>query len=159
MKIKYLKLKHWLLVSLGGLLGFSFAGCDDFPYGTEKYGCPEATYHVKGTVTNEKGDPIEGIEVAQAYDSAGVRYVMLEHSGLGTTNPDGRYNVSLYGMPGQEVAIGFRDIDGDLNGRYRDTVITVSAPREDFHGGDGEWNYGTAEITQDVVMRPATENK
>ena len=156
MKIRYLRLKHWLLATLGGLLGLTVTGC--IP-GCE-YGCPEGVYHVKGSVTNEKGDPIEGIEVAQAYDSAGIRYVMSEYSGLGTTGPDGRYNVSLHGLPDQEAAIGFRDIDGDLNGHYRDTIITMSVPREDFHGGDGNWNYGTAEITQDVVMRSAdTENK
>ncbi len=151
MKIKYLKLKNWLLVSLGGLLGFNLASCDDFPYGTEEYGCPMGVYHVKGTVTDVDGNPIEGIEVVQAYDSAGVRYVMTEH--LGTAGPDGRYDVNIYGMPNYESAIGFRDIDGEQHGRYRDTIISVSAPRSAFYGGNGNWDEGTAEITQDIVLQ------
>ena len=61
MKIKYLKLKHWLLVTLGGLLGISTVGCNT----SCEYGTPEACYHVKGIVTNSKGEPIEGIGVIE----------------------------------------------------------------------------------------------
>lgn len=40
MKIKYLKTKHWLLMSLGGLLGITL-GCEK-PY---MYGCPEGSFN------------------------------------------------------------------------------------------------------------------
>ncbi len=43
MKVKYLKLKQCLLASLGGLLGITLAGCDDF-YGVDEYGCPTGDY-------------------------------------------------------------------------------------------------------------------
>lgn len=147
MKIRYLKLKNWLLVSLGGLLGVS-VGCTTISC---EYGVPEGTYHVKGTVTNTKGTPIEGIEVATAYETADG-YVMPEHSGLVTTGPDGRYEVNIYGMPDHATHFGFRDIDGEQNGSYRDTIVEVSAPRSAFHGGDGDWNYGTVEITKDITL-------
>ena len=55
MKIKYLKLKNWLLVSLGGLLGISMTGCEETPLACE-YGCPEGYYRVRGQVTNTKGE-------------------------------------------------------------------------------------------------------
>lgn len=148
MKIKYLKLKHWLLASIGGLLGLGIAGCDSLAC---EYGCPEGFYHVKGTVTDSKGNPVEGIEVATAYETSDGP-VMLEYSGLGTTGPDGRYDVNVYGLPGSESHFGFRDIDGNQNGSYRDTIVSVSAPSSAFHGGDGNWNRGTAEIDLDVTL-------
>ena len=65
MKIKYLKLKDWLVVSLSGLFGINL-GCDKLF--VEEYGCPEATYRIKGTVTNVDGLPIKGIGVVKTSD-------------------------------------------------------------------------------------------
>ena len=39
MKIKYLRTKHWLLMSLGGLLGITL-GCER----PDMYGCPEGPF-------------------------------------------------------------------------------------------------------------------
>ena len=50
-----------------------------------------------------------------------------------------------------EKDINFDDIDGEQHGAYRDTVIYVKS--DNFHGGDGHWNQGTAEITQNVTMQ------
>jgi len=91
MKIKYLKLKNWLLMSLMGLLGVT--GCKstnqaassqpsetngDEPVVTEMkkrpieedrgqvalmYGVPTMSYHVKGQVVNHQGKPVKGIQV------------------------------------------------------------------------------------------------
>lgn len=153
MKIKYLKLKNWLLVSLGALLGINLAGCDE-EWGTEEYGCPQGTYRVKGTVTDVNGTPLAGIGVGQVYtESGGV--VLPDMRFLDTTDADGRYQVGFMAFPDDRVEVNFVDLDGQENGLYRDTTITVSAPQSAFHGGDGNWNYGTAEITQDVVLTPA----
>ena len=151
MKIKYLKLKNWFLVTLGGLLGLTVSGC----YYPCEYGCPEGTYHVKGTVTNSKGDPIEGIGVGRAMDSL-EGYVMSEYGIYDTTGPDGRYDVSIYGVPEWPSPIGFCDIDGEQNGNYCDTIIPVSAPASEFYGGDGNWNEGTADINLDVTLTEKT---
>ena len=150
MKIKYLKLKSWLLVALGGLVGINLSNCE-----TEcEYGCPEGTYHVKGTVTNVKGEPIEGIAVVNAYESSDG-YVMSEY-GLDTTGPDGRYEVSVYGLPDWPSPVGFRDIDDEQNGSYNDKVVPVSAPSEAFYGGDGNWNRGSANVELNVTLTEKT---
>ena len=154
MRIKYLKLKNWLLVTLGGLLGVSLAGCESDPIACE-YGCPEGTYHVKGTVVNSKGEPVEGIVVVDAYDSGNDEYVM-GYGALDTTGPDGRYDVSVSGMPDWPSPVGFRDVDGEQNGAYNDTVIPVSAPASAFHGGDGNWNEGSANIDLNVTLTEKT---
>ncbi|MBR6844867.1 MAG: radical SAM-associated putative lipoprotein [Bacteroidales bacterium] len=150
MKIKYLKLKNWLLVSLGGLLGISLTGCDKLPGGECEYGCPEGIYHVKGTVTNEKGEPIAGIGVGRK-ETVTVEEGLPAFKYLDTTGTDGRYDVSVYCFPSAEKDINFDDIDGEQHGAYRDTVIYVKS--DNFHGGDGHWNQGTAEITQNVTMQ------
>ena len=153
MKIKYLKLKNWLLVSLGGLLGISMTGCEEIPLACE-YGCPEGYYRVRGQVTNTKGEPISGIGVGQVNtESGGV--VLPDMRFQDTTDADGRYHVGFMAFPDDRVEVNFVDLDGPENVLYRDTTITVSAPQSAFHGGDGNWNYGTAEITQDVVLTPA----
>lgn len=81
MKIKYLKLKNWLLLSLGTLLGLQM-GCgkdhNEEPI-SGMYGCPEGTYHVMGTVVNEEGEPVAGINVSH----------------LDTTGVDGHYEIRL----------------------------------------------------------------
>ena len=149
MRIKYLKLKQWLLVSLGGLLGITLAGCDGF-YGEEEYGCPEGTFHVMGTVTNEEGQPIAGIGIGKEYDGECDNY-------CDTTDLDGRYELNIHGVPAYPEALRFADIDSAENGLYQDTTVVVSAPSSAFHGGDGDWNEGTADITKDVVMRRVEE--
>lgn len=156
MKVKYLKLKNWLLVSLGGLLGFGLAGCEKIIEPACEYGCPEATYHVKGTVTNETGQPIEGIGV-------GKRYLYHDENNepvfsyCDTTDADGNYSVDNYSLPGEPFSLQFCDIDGEQNGSYNDTVVSVKT--EDVHltGGDGHWYDGEGTVTQNVVMQRTTE--
>ena len=141
MKIKYLKAKNWLLLSVGGLLSLNLASCSQTHEEEDEpcaYGCPEGIYHVTGTVTDPEGIPIEGIGVGE----------------MDTTDADGRYEVNVWGIPNCESDVPFTDIDGEQNGLYRDTVVQVSAPRSDFHGAQGEWNHGTADVTKDVIMQP-----
>lgn len=139
MRIRYLKLKSWLLAALAGLLGISFSSC-------EKYGCPEADYHVKGTVTNEQGQPIAGVGVCQNnwYD---------DRSYSDTTDADGHYSVDCkYAMPGEPLSLGFYDIDGVENGSYNDTIVTINTENVPLHGGHGEWYEGEATITKNVTL-------
>lgn len=142
MKIKYLKLKNWLLFSLGGLLGINLVSC------RMMYGTPEATYNVAGKVANEVGQPIEGIEV-DAYPDYSLRTV---------TDKDGRYMLTLtYIWPGDSLSLDFRDIDSTENGYYRDTTVTV--PTKDLHlvGGDGEWYDGEGFIVQNITLKEKTD--
>lgn len=140
MKIRYLKLKNWLLVSLAGLLGLPVA-CDNPNEIISMYACPSATYHVKGTVTNEKGQPLAGIDV----------------DGLDTTGTNGRYNITVnHFFPGQDIPISFRDIDGAENGSYKDTIVDIKTEGVELTGGDGEWNHGEGTVTQDIIMEEKT---
>ena len=154
MKIKYLKLKSWLLVALGGLVGLNYS-CDRDglfeDHTSNAYGCPTGAYQVKGTVTNEQGQPIAGIAVGASYPE----YEEYSHYYMDTTDAEGRYSLRHYALPTDKLNIYFDDIDSVENGYYQDTLATVEAPASAFHGGDGNWDRGTADITQNMVM---TEN-
>ena len=153
MKIRYLRLKHWLLATLGGLLGLTVTGC--IP-GCE-YGCPEATYHVKGIVTDEQGVPIEGIgvhEITQWNDDEGQHQMM----GYGdTTDKDGRYSLDLqYAFPRQPITVDVHDIDGTANGSYNDTVVSINTESVPLTGGNGRWYEGEGSITYNITLTEKT---
>ena len=153
MKIKYLKLKNWLLVTLGGLLGLSMTGCGV----SCEYGCPEATYHVKGIITDEQGAPLEGIgvqEIKQWNDDEGQLQVM----GYGdTTDKDGRYSLDFqYAFPGLPISVDVHDIDGAANGSYNDTVVSINTENVQLTGGNGHWYEGEGDITYNIILTEKT---
>lgn len=109
------------------------------------YGAPTATYKVKGTVVNEKNQPIKNIRAV-------ITEVPIE-SGWGQTaqdtvytNSSGEFNLSKDGFPLDEVkmAVELTDIDGVENGEYQSKADTVTFKRSELSGGDGSWNEGTA---------------
>lgn len=108
MKIKYLKLKNWLLVSLMSVLGFTACKSskpaassdqkeseqseqiekkpikDDRGQVALMYGVPTMSYHVKGQVVNHQGKPVKGIQV-----------VMLNRNMGNTPNNPGEENPEI----------------------------------------------------------------
>lgn len=142
MKIKYLKLKNWLLVSLSGLLGFNLSCVR-----VDEYGCPEANFNVKGKVTAPNGTPIPGIQVEM--DSYGPR---------DTTDADGQYSVTSMSFPQtQTFNIAFSDIDSIENGLYKNDTVPVTFQRTEITGGDGHWYEGSATKTLNVTLQPKEE--
>lgn len=141
MKIKYLKLKNWFLVSLAGLMGVNMSSC-----GLE-YGCPEAEYTVKGKVTNPSGEPIPGIKVTGNWDnditSASGDYILSARV------------VPLY--PEETIQIVFADVDSSENGSYQNDTVPVTFQYSELTGGDGHWYEGSATKTLNVTLQPAEE--
>ena len=60
MKTKLSQLTQWLLTTVIALLGFS--SCDPLDHPV-MYGSPTADYKAEGVVTDEDGNPIEGIQI------------------------------------------------------------------------------------------------
>ena len=147
MKIKFLKLKNWLLLTLSGLLGINL-GCEKFF--AAAYGCPEATYNVNGVVSTEKDQPIAGIGVIKTrnWDNGSGEWYYLD-----TTDAEGRYNLTFkYAFPREPLTLSFYDIDSTENGSYNDTIIEVNTENVQLTGGDGHWYEGTGTITQNVTL-------
>lgn len=101
------------------------------------YGCPTQDYTVKGTVTDEEGKPIKGIQV------------MVNHNrDTLYTDANGKWCSKLYegGDPWGEMVV-FSDVDGPLNGgRFMTSCADVSEMEshqlKKGHGWyEGEFEY------------------
>ena len=142
MKINYLKLKHWLLVSLAGMLGINVTSC------VMEYGCPMADYNIKGKVTDPNGNPVSGIKVD-----------MIGFSST-TTSDDGSYNMNTrvepY-YPAETVDIAFVDIDSTENGLFKNDTVPVVFQYSEFTGGNGRWYEGSITKTLNVSLQPVEE--
>ena len=152
MKIKYLKLKNWLYVALGGMLGINLS-CDKTPPIACEYGAPEATYTVKGQVTNQNQEPISGIRVKMNFSAENFNDDVWGTSDV-VSDSNGRYDISTYQFPYTDTMyLKFSDVDGEENGVYADTVVHVLFKDAQFTGGDGSWYWGAATVTKDVQLR------
>ena len=138
MKIKYLKLQNWLIISMAGLLGINLSCIGGMEYGT-----PEATFQVKGKVSAPDGNPIPGIKVGMDWTND-------------TTDADGNYNLQRVDFPDmpKKYTIAFNDIDSADNGLFADDSVDVQFLRSDLSGGDGHWNEGSASKTLNVTLQP-----
>ena len=148
MRIKYLKLKNWMLVSLAGLLGLPMA-CE-MPC---EYGTPEASYRVKGRVVDTDGQPVEGI-------GASLRYLneVPSQSYQDTTGTDGQFVCIMHNFPGKDtIKIDFHDTDSSEHGNFRDTTVNVSFKGATFSGGDGHWYDGEATREVEVELQRVKE--
>lgn len=144
MKIKYLKLKNWLLVSLAGLLGINLS-CEEMR--VDEYGCPSANFNVKGKVTDPQGNPIPGIQVTGNWDND-------------ITNASGDYSLSATAdppYPENTIQIVFADVDSSENGSYQNDTVPVTFQYSELTGGDDHWFEGSATKTLNVTLQPAEE--
>jgi len=134
MRIKYLKLKSWLIASAASLLGINIS-CE-MPV---EYGTPEARYDVKGVVSAPDGSPVQGIAVGYHSD---------------TTDAQGRYQVSYHIFPNEDIQLSFSDIDSTLNGSFRDTPVTLATHDVPLTDGDGHWFHGHGSINYNITLTP-----
>lgn len=193
MKLRYLKLKNWIILSLMGALGLS--GCHSVKEATTKgerkqgnsavepdrrvrrprneimllygvppvnysgrveaepkeekearpndemavmYGVPTMNFRVIGKVVNEKGEPVEGMQVVllnsdidhENLEGANPEYLKkyFERSG-DTTDKEGNFNVQCTDRPYAYQHVLVRDIDGEKNGSYMEQVIDLEFPK------------------------------
>lgn len=111
--------------------------------GTE--GEPNLDLRVRGTVTTEKGEPIEGIRVIVSRDTC-------------YTDGEGQYETALLNRPPCDFRTAyFDDVDGEANGGAfaSDSVLLTSVERVMVKEGDGGRYAGEYEYTIDVKMRAA----
>ena len=149
--------RHLAAVILG-LLGFS--SCSRIGWGVDMYGVPNADFKARGTVTDENGQPIEGIRVAvrqhRHYEnSSGVIYDQNDWYENDTlyTDDKGAYQLirSVFEGP-DDVKIVFEDIDGAENGgEYTAAEATPEVVRT--KEGDRSWYGGAFEVRADAKLK------
>lgn len=157
MKKRKFTVQH-LLSGMMALLGFSACNSET----PCLYGTPSADYKVMGTVTDEDGNPIEGIQVVVVdslmqdnYIQKGDSYVERSKMDTVYTDKQGKYasrDIQTFGT--EEVEVVFNDVDESANGGLfvRKELSVKELKSNQVEKGDGSFYKGRFELTGDVVM-------
>ena len=152
----------------GALALLGFTGCSDVNDAPNLYGTPSVDYRVLGTVTDEEGKPLEGIQVVMdnpwivSYLDEGGKEILPK---VDTTNmkilPDTVYTdkkgqfSGLKTMAGSlnKLTVEFRDIDGEANGgEFKSERFTKDKfDKKQLKKGDGFYE-GEYEYSKTVKM-------
>ena len=169
MKVRFLKLKNWLLVSLMSALGLSSCHCHRQLAEPEEqgasavkereemklmYGVPTMNYMIRGQVKDADGKPVKdvrvnmlehGMEISDGElqgDPERVK-VWLDATSV-ATDKDGRFVLTNNGRPREQVRLLVRDVDGNANGSFRNRLLEVDvSPTDVDRTNAGGWNQGT----------------
>ncbi|MBR1550397.1 MAG: radical SAM-associated putative lipoprotein [Bacteroidales bacterium] len=180
MKIKYLKIKNWFLVTLMGAMGFSSchsnkelaepqAEAPTFEDNQQirlMYGVPSMNFMIRGQVRDAEGRPVRDIRVNMLDRGMEVkdgelqgdpenvqRY--LENTSV-RTDDEGRFTIQNNGLPQQQVRLLVRDVDGKENGEFGNKVVDMKVEADDVDRTDANgWHQGTYNKEVDIEL----ENK
>lgn len=172
MKIKYLKLKNWLLVSVMGAFGLSSCHCHKEVAVTEPtepteshevnpreeirlmYGVPTMNYVIRGQVKDADGRPVKDLRVNMLERGMEVKDDELQGDAENalrwldgtavSTDKEGRFLIQNSGTPQEMVQLLVRDVDGPKNGDFKNQSINLPVQQGDIdRTGAGGWNQGT----------------
>jgi len=181
MKIKYLKLKNWLLVTVMGALGMSACNSHKGVTKTEieeapevkpreeirlMYGVPTMNYMIRGQVKDADGRPVKDIRVNMLERNMEVKDGVLQgdpervqrwlDGSAVKTDKNGNFVISNSGLPQEEVKLMVRDVDGEANGEFKNQVLEMKVQQADVdRTGAGGWNQGTFKKEVEIKL----ENK
>ena len=169
MKVKYLKLKNWLLVTVMGMFGLSSCHCHKEAAKSEEpvapalqpreeirlmYGVPTMNFQIRGQVKDADGHPVKNIKVNMLERGMEMKdgelqgdpervQQWLDQSAV-STDKEGRFVLQNSGIPQEEVKLLVRDVDGAENGEYKNQVLEMKVQQGDVdRTGAGGWNQGT----------------
>lgn len=155
MRKKWYRIANGTLSALLALLGFD--ACTE--NGVCEYGTPTVDYHVAGRVTDEAGEPIEGIRVTvRGYhdysDGSQEQSVLTDKEGLYETDK------VRTGWIDPQMRIVFEDVDGEAHGGVfrKDSVMSADMQRRQLKKGDGHWYDGEYELTADRTLSKESES-
>ena len=126
------KLIRLLCVSVIGMLGFS--SCEEH---SDEYGTPITTFRYWGTVTDEAGNHIEGINVIMSGNILGMPNVQLKTESYMFDEETCVFYTGTFSSNDTHIeTIDFVDVDGEENGGdFQSVTITpqdmVEEPRYD----------------------------
>lgn len=115
------KIYHWYNALLASFLAlFGFESCDKTANVVCEYGAPHADYLYSGTVTDEQGNPLEGIkarlsEIYEPSDEQEQPYINNIDSAK--TDANGKFTMNqTYYFDERELSVILEDEDGSANG-------------------------------------------
>ena len=115
------KLIRLLCVSVIGVLGYS--SCEEH---SDEYGTPITTFRYWGTVTDEAGNPIEGINVIMSGNILGMPNVKLKTESYMYGEDMSVFLTGRFSTANTQITtIDFVDVDGEENGGdFQSVTIT-----------------------------------
>jgi putative lipoprotein (rSAM/lipoprotein system) len=139
--IPFLKRYNKFIIILLGILGFASACKPETE--ADEYGCPYATFRVKGTIKdNTNNQAINNIRITMGYGTA-------------VSDANGNFEVSDVSYPlDTTYQIKLEDVDGVLNGEYSALDTTVSFKNAKYTHGDGGWYSGETSKQVEYKMKP-----
>ena len=153
MKVRFNRWYNTVLTALLAMLGY---GCSSSSteenieeYGVVMYGTPYAHYVLKGSVTDEAGNPIQGINVKAPYGSD----LDSQFGQIVETDAAGKFALKEFSsLRGHEII--FEDVDGEANGGLfqSDTIRVETLPKTQTEKGNG-WYNGKYEVQADIKLK------
>ena len=140
----------YLAAGIMGLLGFASCGkIDNILKPRYMYGQPYANFKALGTVRDEDGNPVKGIQVTVrqhwSYDEPADNRLF--------TNAEGTYQLIREVFDGPEsVTVTFEDVDGEENGGEFASA-EVSPEVVQTKKGDNHWYSGEYTISGTKKMK------
>jgi len=159
-KINLFQIINMGLAVLLLLLGFS--NCDP----VDEYGVPNADYNLKGKVVDKAyAKPIKGIRIGYygGFINQANMYKVSRNPNVrfnaDTTDIKGEYNFTQNSaiIPEGEIQVYVRDIDGNENGLYRDTVINANFENAVKSGKTRNWYGGKLTLNVDIELTKKIE--
>lgn len=157
MKVRFNRWYNAIFTALLTLLGYGCSSSEEYE-DMVMYGVPTATYKVMGEVTDESGNPIEGIKTAAKIIHQYDKDDRIEAYGLDSikTDSNGQYQLNFNGFPGdQTIKLVVEDVDGEANGGQfeSDTLDVDYKNAVQTEKGSSFWNSGTFQIRQNISLK------
>lgn len=153
MKVRFNRWYNTVLTALLTMLGYGCSSSstdeDVVEYGVVMYGTPYAHYVLKGSVTDEAGNPIQGINVKAPYGSD----LDSQFGQIVETDAAGKFALKEFSsLRGHEII--FEDVDGEANGGLfqSDTIRVETLPKTQTEKGNG-WYNGKYEVQADIKLK------
>ena len=178
MKVKFLKLKNWLLVTVIGAMGLSSCHCHKQLAEPEKepepavrdrgemklmYGVPTMDFQIRGQVKDAQGKPVKDIRINMLERNMEVKdgelqgdpeaiNNWLQNTEVKTDNK-GRFEIKNSGIPQEQVRLMVRDTDGKENGEFKNRMVEMQVTPDDVDKSNaGGWNQGTFNKQVDIKL-------
>lgn len=157
-----MKTNKWMTRLLSSaLVALGFTACDDendpedYPV---EYGTPTVDYRVKGTVTDDTGNPIENIRVIIRYKWDNTPNPYMDDTVYTDKQGEFANEMNTTGGIGKQK-VYFDDIDGEANGGTFQSDSTDLADMESTQvkEGSGNWYQGQYEFTVEKKLKKDTE--
>lgn len=187
MKIRFLKLKDWLLMTVMGMMGLT--ACHSTKEAAQEpaapepekkvvntinemalmYGVPTMDYVLKGRVIDTDGKGVSGMQVIlvntrvdlspeEMYEDNPMVQEYIK-SASDTTDAEGNFTCHVQDVPVDAHQVIVRDIDGKKNGAYVDQMVTVNFTDGEQTVERKGWYMGTRTKDVDITVIKTSERR